>query len=172
MLKKKISPKLINYCRIYEVQKIMTEQNCEYNVRCRSCFSKFSVQMYDSREKCLWLVDNKDWHCDSCKKEYFDKRTAALSKANASLGFPQLTGTRKRIAWAEKIRAELINKANYLNQSLNHEDEDAKVLSDKAFLLFFQEWQKETDSKWWIDNRSTNIRAISIRIKEITDTLS
>jgi len=127
--------------------------------------------MFDSHEKCLWLVGNKDWYCDSCKKEYLDKKTATLSKANANLGFPQLSGTPKQIAWAEKIRAELINKANYLNQSLNHEDEDAKSLSDKSFLLFFQEWQKETDAKWWIDNRTTNVRDISIRIKEITDTL-
>jgi hypothetical protein len=128
--------------------------------------------MYDSREKCLWLVDNKDWYCDSCKKEYLDKKTETLSKANASLGFPQLTGTPKRVAWAEKIRAELINKTNYLNQSLKHEDEDAKALSDKAFQLFFQEWQKEKDAKWWIDHRATNVRDISIRIKEIMDTLS
>lgn len=128
--------------------------------------------MFDNHEKCLWLADNKNWYCDLCKKAYLDKQTATLSKANAKSGFPKLTGTPKRIAWAEKIRAELINKANYLNQSLNHEDEDAKALSDKAFLLFFQEWQKVTDAKWWIDNRSTNVREISIRIKEITDTLS
>jgi hypothetical protein len=66
----------------------------------------------------------------------------------------------------------VINKANYLNAILNYEDEDAKALSDNAFPLFFQEWQKETDAKWWIDNRTTNVRDISIRIKKITDTLS
>lgn len=150
----------------------MSEQNFDYQVRCKTCFNKFIVQMYDSHDKCLWLVDNKDWYCNSCKKEYLDQKTAMLSKTNASLGFPQLTGTEKRIAWAEKIRAELINKANYLNSSLNHEDEDAKALSDKAFLLFFQEWQKETEAKWWIDNKKTNVRDISTRIKEITETLS
>jgi rhamnogalacturonyl hydrolase YesR len=81
-------------------------------------------------------------------------------------------GTPKRIAWAEKIRAELIHKANYLNQSQDHVDNDAKALSDKAFQLFFHAWKKEKDAKWWIDNRATNVRDISIRIKEITDTLS
>ena len=150
----------------------MTEQGCDYTVRCKTCFNQFSVQMFDSHEKCLWLVDNKDWFCDSCKKEYLDKQTEAFSEASASLGFPKLTGTPKRVAWAEKIRAELINKANYLNQSLNHEDDGAKKISDRAFLLFFQEWQKESDAKWWIDNRKTNVRDISIRIREITDTLS
>jgi len=149
----------------------MADINCDYEVRCKSCFKKFTVQMFDSPEKALWLADNKGWYCDSCKKEYLDKKTAALSKDSSNLGFPQLTGTPKRIAWAEKIRAELINKANYLNQSLNHGNEDGKALSDKAFLLFFKEWQKETDAKWWIDNRTINVRDISIRIKEITDTL-
>jgi len=152
-------------------KKIMSEQNYDYKVRCKSCFKTFIVQIFDRHEKCLWLVDNKDWYCDSCKKAYLDKQTAILSKINASLGFPQLTGTPKRIAWAEKIRTELINKADYLNSSLTHEDEEAKRLSDKAFLVFFQEWQKETDAKWWIDIRTTNVRDISIRIKEITDAL-
>jgi len=164
--------KPIHHWRIYEEKKLMSEQSCDYKVRCKSCFNQFIVQIYDNHEKCLWLVDNKDWYCDSCKKEYIDKKTAALSKISAGLGFAQLTGTPKRIAWAEKIRAELINKANYLNSSLHHGNEDAKALSDKAFLLFFQEWQREADAKWWIDNRTTNVRDISIRIKEITETLS
>jgi len=150
----------------------MSEQNCDYTVRCKSCFSKFVVQIYENHEKCLWLVDHKDWYCGSCKKEYLDKKAETLSKANMKLGFPQLAGTPKRIAWAEKIRAELINKANYLKSSLAHETQEAKAISDNAFLLFFQEWQKETDAKWWIDNRTTNVRDISIRIKEIEQTLS
>jgi hypothetical protein len=150
----------------------MSEQTCDYKVRCKSCFNQFIVQIHDNLEKCLWLVDNKDWYCDACKKKYFEQKTAMLSEAHARLGFPQLTGTPKTITWAEKIRAELINKVNYLNSSLNHEDEDAKALSDKAFQLFFQEWQNKINAKWWINNRTTNVRDISVRIKEITDTLS
>ena len=123
-------------------KKIMSEQSCDYKVRCKSCFNKFTVQMYDSPEKCLWLIDNKDWYCDSCRKEYLDKKTAALSKANASLGFPPLTGTPKRIAWAEKIRAELINKANYLNQGLNHDDEAEKALSEGRSFKYSEEFKR------------------------------
>ncbi len=149
----------------------MADINCDYEVRCKSCFKKFTVQMFDAPEKALWLADNKDWYCDTCKQEYFDEKTAKLAKAHAELGFPELTGTPKRIAWAEQIRAELINKVNFLNQSLKHEDEDAKEISDKAFELFFKEWHQEVDAKWWIDNKKKNIRDISIRIKEITDAM-
>ena len=51
-------------------------------------------------------------------------------------------------------------------------DDKEKETSDLTFNLFLQEWQGKTDAKWWIDNRTTNVRDISIRIKEITDTLS
>jgi hypothetical protein len=149
----------------------MAEDNCEYQVRCKTCFTRFIVQLFENHEKCLWLVDNKDWYCDSCKKQYLAKQTAMHQKNSGSLGFPQLTGTPKAVAWAEKIRSELINKVNYLKSSLVHEDEDAKALSDKAFEVFFQEWQSETEAKWWINRRTTNVRDISSRIKEITQTL-
>ena len=73
------------------------------------------------------------------------------------------------ISWAEKLRSELINKVNYLKQSLTFNNEDEKELSEKAFEKFFAQWQEETEAKWWIDNRKMTVRDISTQITKISE---
>ncbi len=146
----------------------MTEDIYDYTVTCNTCFKKFIVQLFEDHEKNLFLVDKKSWYCEECKQAYFDKETSKLLKMQEELGFSDLTGTPKRISWAVKIRSELLNKVDYLRKSLSFEDEEAKEISDKAFNLFMEEWQKETEAKWWVDNRRTNIRDITIRVNELS----
>lgn len=146
----------------------MTKERFDYDVRCNTCFEKFTVQLFESHEKNLWLADHKDWYCDSCKKEYFEKKRAELARTQAKRGFPALTGTPKRVAWAEKIRADLINKVDFLKQRLVFTDETEKESSDQSFQLFLQEWQTRTQAKWWIDHRQTTVRDISNRIAQIS----
>ena len=146
----------------------MTVDANTYQVICRTCRKNFSVQLFDSHEKNLFVVDKKDWYCDECKKAYFRKQTSDLSKAHQDIGFSELEGTEKMISWAETIRAELINKVNYLKQSLTFSDAAEKEISDKAFDEFFRRWQAETNAKWWIDNRKMTIRDISNQIAKIS----
>ncbi len=147
----------------------MTKENYDYDVRCKTCYKKFTTQLFENHEKNLWLVSNKDWYCETCKTEYFEKQTSELAKSHAKIGFPMLVGTPKRISWAEKIRAELINKVNFLKESLTFNDD--KEVSDHAFNLFLQEWQEKTDAKWWIDNRKITVMNISERIKKLAGSL-
>lgn len=149
----------------------MTAENFTYKVRCKTCRARFEVQLFESHSKNLFLVDKRDWYCEKCKKEFAASQTSKLSQAHQAIGFPELTGTRKMITWAEKIRAELINKVDYLRKSLRIEDEDEKALSEKAFELFFKEWQAETAAKWWIDNRKMTVRNISKRVAELTESI-
>ena len=145
----------------------MKDDEFTYVVKCHTCYSKFKVQLFDSHEKNLFLVDKRDWYCDKCKKAYFSKQTETLARAHQEKGFPLLTGTEKMISWGEKIRAELINKLDYLQKSLRFESDDAKQQSDKAFEAFMAEWQKETTAKWWIDNRRMTVMDMSKRIQAI-----
>ncbi len=147
----------------------MTEENYTYTVKCRTCRSKFQVQLFDSHEKALFLVDKKDWYCEKCKKDYLKKQAANLSKTHQDMGFPELKGSQKMVSWAEKIRAELINKVKYLKESLWFENDSQKELSDKAFNTFFSEWQEKTEAKWWIDNRKMTVRDMSKRVEEISE---
>jgi len=149
----------------------MTKDHSTYDVRCKTCRSVFKVQLFENHEKNLFLVDKKDWYCDACRKEFGRQQTAKLSKAHREIGLPELTGTPKMLTWAEKIRAELINKVNYLKQSLKHASASEKDLSEKAFTLFFEEWQTYTDAKWWIDNRKMTVRDISNRLSAISDSI-
>ncbi len=145
----------------------MTEENYNYTVKCRTCRTRFQVQLFDSREKALFLVDKKDWYCEKCKKAYLEKKAADLSKNSRGLGYPALKGSGKMVSWAEKIRSDLINKVNYLRQNLRFETDKEQELSEKALEIFHKEWQEEKDAKWWIDNRNMTVRDISARIEAI-----
>jgi hypothetical protein len=147
----------------------MTKDINAYEVVCRTCRKKFSVQLFDSHEKNLFVAAKKDWYCDECKKAYFKKQTSALSKTHQDIGFAELEGTEKMISWAETIRAELINKVNYLNQSLTFSNAAEKQISDKAFEQLFNQWQAEKNAKWWIDNRKMTVRDISSQIAKFAE---
>ena len=147
----------------------MTVDTNSYQVTCRTCRKKFSVQLFDTHEKNLFVVDKKDWFCDECKKEYFRKQTSDLSEAHQRIGFSALEGTEKMISWAEKIRAELINKAKYLKQNQTISDAAEKGILDQAFDALFAWWQSETSAKWWIDNRKMTVRDISSRVSKISE---
>jgi len=149
----------------------MPEEIYSYDVRCRTCHTQFKVQLFESHEKNLFLADKKDWYCETCKKEYFSKQTEKLTRAQEAIGFPGLKGSRKMVSWAVKIRAELMNKADYLKKSLKFENDDERKLSEKAFERFFKEWQKKTDAKWWIDRRKMSVQAISKRIEELSESI-
>lgn len=145
----------------------MAEDIFDYTVRCKTCKKKFTVQLFDSHEKNLFMVDKKEWFCDSCKNNYLKAKTEKKAEEQKKIGFSLLTGTPKTISWGTDIRAQMINKANYLKNSLSFENDSEQTFSDKAFEIFFQEWQEHTDAKWWIDNRKMNVRDISLRLEEI-----
>jgi len=149
----------------------MKDDEFTYVVRCRTCRTQFTVQLFESHEKNLFLVDKRDWYCDKCKKAYFSKQTEKLSRAHQDIGFPLLTGTEKMVSWAEKIRAEMINKVKYLQKSLSFDSEEEGQQSDGAFEMFFREWQKQSTAKWWIDNRRMTVMDISKQVKKLSESL-
>ncbi len=149
----------------------MPEEIYSYDVRCRTCHTPFKVQLFESHEKNLFLADKKDWYCEKCKKEYFSEQTEKLTRAQQAIGLPDLRGSQKMVSWAVKIRAELMNKADYLKKSLKFANDDERELSGKVFERFFKEWQEKTDAKWWIDHRKMSVQAISKRVEEISESI-
>jgi len=149
----------------------MAKDIYSYDVKCRTCRTKFKVQLFESHEKNLFLVDKKYWYCEKCKKEYFKKQTAELVEEHQAIGFLELEGSQKMVSWAVKLRGEMISKVDYLRKSLKFENDDAKALSDKAFEMLHKEWQEKTDAKWWVDHRRMNVRDISKRVEEIKESI-
>ncbi len=149
----------------------MAEETYDYDVKCRTCRTRFKVQLFDSHEKNLFIVDNKHWYCEKCKTEYFNKQTTELAKAHQAIGFSELHGSQKQVSWAEKVRAEMINKVDYLRKSLTFDNDDERKLSEKAFEVFLKEWQEKTEAKWWIDQRRMTVRDVSKRVGEISESM-
>jgi hypothetical protein len=84
---------------------------------------------------------------------------------------PDLKGTPKQIAWAEKIRKELLGKApseEYLLRyrhslagglQLGSEDPRIQAAMDKIAALW-REHSLKTSAAWWIDNRNLTLMQI------------
>ena len=63
----------------------------------------------------------------------------------------ELTGTPKQIAWAEKIRADIIGKIDKMPAQKQYEQIKSQVLATL----------KSIDSaSWWIDRRGASVGAI------------
>ena len=144
----------------------MSKDDYTYTVKCRTCKRPFQIQLFESHEKNLFLVDKKDWFCEECKQDYFKTQTEKLVQSQKNVGFGELTGTPKMVSWAVKIREDILKKVDYLEKSLKFNDKEQKSQSDQAFELLFKQWQKETEAKWWIDHRKMTVRDIANKIEE------
>jgi hypothetical protein len=136
------------------------ETSFTYTVRCRTCRTTFEVQLFESHQKNLFLVDKKDWYCENCKKDYFDRQAKAMTKDQGERGLPPLSGTRKMVSWALKIRLDMLKKVDYYRQTLRFDDPAAEARSNQGFSLLMDSWRSETGAKWWIDHRRMTVRDI------------
>lgn len=86
-----------------------------------------------------------DWLAAGICKECYQAQKLADRKAyNETEGLPELTGTERQVAWADKIRYEMYKEIkNILN--VYYEDEGKPE---------FLGWLKgQAEAKFWIDNR-------------------
>jgi hypothetical protein len=103
--------------------------------------------------------------CYACyKAEQDEKRAAANAKAaaeNKETGLPTLTGSEKQIAWAESIRSAAAKEIGELVATAK--PEMAAVVNQAAEGIL-----SATESKWWIDHRTSDWRqALLTRCQEI-----
>lgn len=83
------------------------------------------------------------------------------------LNLPNLTGSEKQIAWAEELRKEQLISIlrvyfhNFRYDILSYPDyknETEKIVQmDEEFKIFFLEYVNKIDSKFWINNRNSNL---------------
>lgn len=80
---------------------------------------------------------------------------------------PKLTGSEKQVAWAEKIRDEKISDAEkwlaiFEQQAASETNPALKARHEESAAAYREALQlahEHADSRWWIDNRSTSLRA-------------
>ena len=101
-----------------------------------SCGHEGRVQLYGKAKE-------KDWKytrifsgiCPECQKKEWDKKNQKSVEIAKEFEFPALTGSEKQIAWANTIRFDFYNVCN-----------KKEIIVDDIIT-------KETQSKFWIDNR-------------------
>jgi len=121
----------------------------EVNYRCGHVESK---QMYGPQtrreEEVLRLGERL---CPEC---FAAERAEAAGRAaltNGDAGLPALAGTPKQVAWAECIRAELVQ---VVRACLNSAPARADVDSGACLGKLCEAVIRETEAAWWIDSRN------------------
>ena len=119
----------------------------DLRIKCESC-----GEMFRHRKACQnrdAAADYEDWArenitlCPTCYREGMeriqaDKDSAAI--AEKGLILPEIDGTEKQIAWANKIRREAVSHVCAAIRP-----EAAPMIQERLDMLL--------DARWWIDNR-------------------
>ena len=120
------------------------------DVECAKCGKTYSVQMYGKMKDREWKVSNWMGSCEECLGLRRQEELEKAQETSKEMGLPDLTGTEKQIAWATKIRAELIaNQERGYHRARN----GYKLLSQQE--LEAVDWiiANKPSAGWWIDHR-------------------
>lgn len=124
----------------------------------RACGHEETVVLFGKGKDREWRLENVEPQklCSECwqaeltrqREEEYQK---AVQEAQDS-GLPELTGTEKQIAWAERVRISLLEKVEeLLDKMLKSENPNLEniELARKAI-------QAKTSASWWIDHRDSH----------------
>lgn len=129
----------------------------EAKCTCKYCGKEFEYVAYkvNSRAACdfeKWAAENID-ECPECRDRRHAEERAEASRVAAEAAkakaWPELTGTEKQVAWANRIReislGAIVEKAERMKKY-----PEAYELAGKAIKVMLD----HTSASWWIDNRS------------------
>lgn len=140
-----------------------------YNIT-YACGCTKEVQLYGKKEdrdnKAAWLATQD---CYDCQRKQQDE---AAKKAAEALQLPDLDGSPKQIAWAEKLRMDIFNKLEdkgMVSNFASYIDAKFDKANIKTWVEFFKShghdniaqeakgfFASQTSAKFWIDNRDNN----------------
>ena len=133
--------------------------------RCGKTFERESRWWNDqkAREWEGWAAKNITL-CPECKYDDYVAGAAKLAGKASAIGLPELEGSDKQVAWAEYIRAELLESAEeYLKDNWNMtsmlEDAAVKVHNEKVLHILGQilvQIRHEPRAAWWISHRRSD----------------
>lgn len=86
--------------------------------------------------------------CPDCLQRDRDERSRAAAERAESEGWPELTGSRKQIAWAQTLRAEAVDA---VTAQVRRAYAASEAMVRLATMLLLRE---RTTAAWWIDQRS------------------
>lgn len=124
---------------------------------CEDCKKEYSRETYTARDskqtKKFWRekAGTEYGLCYDCYQEQKQQERAKASMEAAmkakEMNLPELQGSEKQVAWAEKIRIEMLSFFERYAQ------ERYVQKRQETIDLFLASVRKENRAKWWIDNR-------------------
>ena len=154
-----------------------------YTVQCDTCGSDMDFNTFggNSRDR-QWRADHFTHECDECKQKRVALENEKNAEKNKEEGLPQLIGSEKQIAWAETLRAKIVNASGEFMENaekfyalLNEDTSPVEVgfeigVHDMDILDFLEEANsieninykiakllENASSSFWIDNRGQEI---------------
>ncbi len=141
--------------------------------QCKHCGEYFTIErtFYNRYEADNWEKCYENYYdcCSKCYKEQKRKKEEeAAAKITKECGYnlPELEGSAKQVAWANKIRADFIKNENWaikIVKRWNEETKKKKMVDIKKNLEV--SWkcrvaemalkiETEESAAWWIDHRN------------------
>jgi hypothetical protein len=161
----------------------------KYQVECPVCNSSRRVSLFGKIKDREWKLENFDWTCEECREEQFRERcrkeSEAAAAANAETGLSALEGSEKQIAWAETIRAKILDGVNVRTEEEYQQAvarlekaghfEKAEIQAGKeGFDNLRHAWEcqneaikrlkAKTSAHWWIENRDNRWNVLVERL--------
>ena len=135
-----------------------------------SCGHEGRVNVVGPTKNRQWKVDRHfENKCEECIKKDFEKENEKAMEESKELELPDLQGTEKQVAWASKIRLEIINKLNSVESVAYFNDDYEKISLDSAELVDYI-MSNKTSAAWWIDyRRGLNLERLHNEMIELND---
>lgn len=122
-----------------------------------------SGSLKDRERKEAWMAEQV---CPECRRAEQAQANEAAQAANAEAGLPALEGTPKQIAWAETIRAGIVQQVEQVRSKLAEAGGLDKLRADgpaekiaalERQLACIEVLLGKTSASWWIDHRTQTL---------------
>lgn len=144
----------------------------------RACGHKETIALFGPNKQREWRLENIEptklcaecWQKDVERKREEETKKAAEEAKDS--GLPELVGTEKQIAWAERIRIQLLSTLEEFYVKISEAGEETlkrhglmleKIDEAMKFI------QQKSSASWWIDHRDAGVYELSKILKEELD---
>lgn len=137
----------------------------KYNVT-HSCGHVERVDLIGPHRSREWRIERMQTErCQDCRHEELQRQNAQAAEENRAAELPALIGTEKQIAWAETLRARILNGVQAIIQGAEMSSERLRQNPDLP--AAFERLCAETRAFWWIDSRDIGLHLLIRQMLEV-----
>lgn len=129
------------------------------------CGHTSEVQLYGPGKNREWRISQMEQElCPECQAAEYARKSAEAAEKAKEMELPQLTGSKKQIAWAETIRMDFVKEyeEEHVNDIINVNVAPRKW-ENHSVSEYVEDVLKQTSAEWWIDKRGRLWDSFSVR---------